>query len=243
MTEPPRQARGAGPPPSLALQQDRCSEPGDGPALLHAPARRHRNRRVTLPRPYGRICRIADVAPSHTHAPFGIPICGPVDLVTFRRIVAAHIQRILPNICLSVEMPEIMRPGSDWPVMRALYPVQLWVSAGSGLTGGQGFKSAQTGNVLISAAGRPRRRRRRVSQARAAVVPSTGTGWALAHNAACRVLRKAAAARQSHPGSASSASDRSFPAAAAGILGFRHEQDGPVTTETLSGMLMPRPAA
>jgi hypothetical protein len=89
-------------------------------------------------------------------------------------------------------MPEIMRPGSDWPVMRALYPVQLWVSAGSGLTGGQGFKSAQTGNVLISAAGRPRRRRRRVSQARAAVVPSTGTGWALAHNAACRVLRKAA---------------------------------------------------
>jgi hypothetical protein len=85
-----------------------------------------------------------------------------------------------------------MRPGSDWPVMRALYPVQLWVSAGSGLTGGQGFKSAQTGNVLISAAGRPRRRRRRVSQARAAVVPSTGTGWALAHNAACRVLRKAA---------------------------------------------------
>jgi hypothetical protein len=94
MTEPPRQARGAGPPPSLALQQDRCSEPGDGPALLHAPARRHRNRRVTLPRPYGRICRIADVAPSHTHAPFGIPICGPVDLVTFRRIVAAHIQRI-----------------------------------------------------------------------------------------------------------------------------------------------------
>ena len=35
------------------------------------------------------------------------------------------ITRITPNICLSVEMPEIMRPGSDWPVMRALYPVQL----------------------------------------------------------------------------------------------------------------------